>query len=156
MKDLLQTFRAKPKRQRLPLYWRGWSIKILWPILSLELQRILSISKTDYFSKCKWPDHYFFNNSASQFASFFTTDQFIINGIGRSEKIIDGELQKRKMIDFIIKSTLLSVLYITFCLKEKIHQFNRFYLLFSLVSLSIPFITIEVIQESISPLIGKR
>jgi hypothetical protein len=40
--------------------------------------------------------------------------------------------------------------------KEKIHQFNRFYLLFSLVfSLSIPFITIEVIQESINPLIGK-
>jgi hypothetical protein len=38
-------------------------------------------------------------------------NQFIINGIGRSEKIIDGELQKEKMIDFIIKSTLsLSVL----------------------------------------------
>jgi hypothetical protein len=64
------------------------------------------------------------------------------------------------MIDFIIKSTLsLSVLLTAYHLlleKEKIHQFNRFYLLFSLVfSLSIPFITIEVIQESISPLIGK-
>jgi hypothetical protein len=64
------------------------------------------------------------------------------------------------MIDFIIKSTLsLSVLLAVYHLlleKEKIHQFNRFYLLFSLVfSLSIPFITIEVIQESISPLIGK-
>jgi hypothetical protein len=64
------------------------------------------------------------------------------------------------MIDFIIKSTLsLSVLLAVYHIlleKEKIHQFNRFYLLFSLVfSLSIPFITIEVIQESISPLMGK-
>jgi beta-lactamase regulating signal transducer with metallopeptidase domain len=64
------------------------------------------------------------------------------------------------MIDFIIKSTLsLSVLLAVYHIlleKEKIHQFNRFYLLFSLIfSLSIPFITIEVIQESISPLIRK-
>ncbi|MFT7164652.1 MAG: hypothetical protein ACI9CZ_001232 [Flavobacterium sp.] len=64
------------------------------------------------------------------------------------------------MIDFIIKSTLsLSVLLAVYHIlleKEKIHQFNRFYLLFSLVfSFSIPFITIEVVQESISPLIGK-
>jgi hypothetical protein len=64
------------------------------------------------------------------------------------------------MIDFIIKSTLsLSVLLAVYHIlleKEKIHQFNRFYLLFSLVfSLSIPFITIEVVQESISPLMGK-
>lgn len=64
------------------------------------------------------------------------------------------------MIDFIIKSTLsLSVLLAVYHIlleKEKIHQFNRFYLLFSLVfSLSIPFITIEVIQQSINPLIAK-
>ncbi|EIA09577.1 M56 family metallopeptidase [Flavobacterium frigoris] len=64
------------------------------------------------------------------------------------------------MIDFIIKSTvslfLLLAVYQILLEKEKIHQFNRFYLLFSLVfSLSIPFITIEVIQESIDPLIGK-
>jgi hypothetical protein len=64
------------------------------------------------------------------------------------------------MIDYIIKSTLsLSMLLAVYNLlleKEKIHQFNRFYLLFSLVfSLSIPFITIEVITESISPLMGK-
>jgi hypothetical protein len=64
------------------------------------------------------------------------------------------------MMDFIIKSTLsLTVLLAVYHIlleKEKIHQFNRFYLLFSLVfSLSIPFITIEVIQDSLSPLMGK-
>jgi beta-lactamase regulating signal transducer with metallopeptidase domain len=63
-------------------------------------------------------------------------------------------------MDFIIKSTLsLTVLLAVYHIlleKEKIHQFNRFYLLFSLVfSLSIPFITIEVIQDSLSPLMGK-
>lgn len=64
------------------------------------------------------------------------------------------------MIDFVIKSTLslfvLLAVYHILLEKEKIHQFNRFYLLFSLVfSFSIPFITIEVIQESISTLAGK-
>jgi hypothetical protein len=39
--------------------------------------------------------------------------------------------------------------------KKKIHQFNRFYLCCLVFSLSIPFITIEVIQESISPLWAK-
>ncbi|CAM2822155.1 hypothetical protein [Flavobacterium frigoris] len=56
------------------------------------------------------------------------------------------------MIDFLLKSTIsLCVLLAVYHLaleKEKMHQFNRFYLLFSIVfSLSIPFITIEVIQE---------
>lgn len=56
------------------------------------------------------------------------------------------------MIDFLIKSTLsLVVLLAVYHLaleKEKMHQFNRFYLLFSMLfSFAIPFITIEVIQE---------
>lgn len=60
------------------------------------------------------------------------------------------------MIDFLIKSTLsLVVLLAVYHLaleKEKMHHFNRFYLLFSLLfSFSIPFITIEVIQEVSSP-----
>jgi len=64
------------------------------------------------------------------------------------------------MIDFIIKSTLsLAVLLAVYHLlleKEKMHQFNRFYLLFSLVfSFGIPFTTIEVIRESASPFMGK-
>jgi hypothetical protein len=62
------------------------------------------------------------------------------------------------MTDFIIKSTLslfvLLAVYHLLLEKEKIHQFNRFYLLFSLVfSFTIPFITIEVMQE-VSPLTG--
>jgi beta-lactamase regulating signal transducer with metallopeptidase domain len=56
------------------------------------------------------------------------------------------------MTDFLIKSTFcLFVLlgaYHLFLEREKIHKFNRFYLLFSLIfSLTIPFITIEIIQE---------
>jgi hypothetical protein len=64
------------------------------------------------------------------------------------------------MIDFLIKSTLsLTILLTAYHLvleKEKTHQFNRFYLLFCIVfSFSIPFITIEIIQESLKPLIGE-
>ena len=56
------------------------------------------------------------------------------------------------MIDFLIKSTLslatLLAVYHLVLEKEKMHQFNRFYLLFGLLfSLVIPFITIEIIQE---------
>ena len=60
------------------------------------------------------------------------------------------------MTDFLIKSTItlfvLLEVYYLFLEKEKIHAFNRFYLLFSLVfSIVIPFITIEVIQEIAQP-----
>jgi hypothetical protein len=38
--------------------------------------------------------------------------------------------------------------------KEKIHQFNRFYLLFCLLfSFTIPFITIEIVQKITAPLL---
>ncbi|MFV8370799.1 M56 family metallopeptidase [Flavobacterium sp. LB2P74] len=63
------------------------------------------------------------------------------------------------MSDFLIKSTitlfvLLGVYYL-FLEKEKIHVFNRFYLLFSLVfSMILPFITIEVIQEIAQPTVN--
>ncbi|MEO8254602.1 MAG: M56 family metallopeptidase [Flavobacterium sp.] len=56
------------------------------------------------------------------------------------------------MIDFLIKSTaslivLLGIYYLVLE-KEKMHQFNRFFLLFSLVfSFVIPLITIEIIKE---------
>jgi beta-lactamase regulating signal transducer with metallopeptidase domain len=60
------------------------------------------------------------------------------------------------MTDFLIKSTIsLAVLLAIYHLvleKEKMHQFNRFYLLFSIVfSLVIPFITIEIIEEIAMP-----
>ncbi|SHL72984.1 Signal transducer regulating beta-lactamase production, contains metallopeptidase domain [Flavobacterium flevense] len=56
------------------------------------------------------------------------------------------------MTDFLIKSTLsltaLLVVYFSLLEREKMHQFNRFYLLFSLLfSFAIPFITIEIIQQ---------
>jgi len=56
------------------------------------------------------------------------------------------------MTDFLIKSTVaLSVFLVFYHLileREKMHQFNRFYLLFSIViSLIIPFVTFEVIKE---------
>jgi beta-lactamase regulating signal transducer with metallopeptidase domain len=60
------------------------------------------------------------------------------------------------MSDFLIKSTftlfVLLTVYYLFLEKEKIHTFNRFYLLFSLAfSMIIPFITIEVITEIAQP-----
>ena len=60
------------------------------------------------------------------------------------------------MTDFLIKSSIslvaLLAVYYLFLEKEKMHRFNRFYLLFSLAfSLSIPFITIEVVQEITRP-----
>ena len=62
------------------------------------------------------------------------------------------------MIDFLIKSSIsLLVLLLFYHLvleKEKMHQFNRFYLLLSIVfSFVIPFITIEVIDESADALV---
>ncbi|MDI6049394.1 M56 family metallopeptidase [Flavobacterium sp. XS2P24] len=63
------------------------------------------------------------------------------------------------MSDFLIKSTItlcvLLAVYYLFLEKEKIHVFNRFYLLFSLVfSMILPFITIEVIQEITQPTVN--
>ena len=60
------------------------------------------------------------------------------------------------MTDFLIKSTLglvvLLGVYHLLLEKEKMHRFNRFYLLFALVfSMVIPFITIEVVQEMAQP-----
>jgi beta-lactamase regulating signal transducer with metallopeptidase domain len=62
------------------------------------------------------------------------------------------------MIDFLIKSTIpllvFLAIYHLLLEKEKMHQFNRFYLLFGLVfSLVIPFITIEIIEEITTPII---
>ena len=56
------------------------------------------------------------------------------------------------MIDFLIKSSIslfvLLVIYHLALENEKMHQFNRFYLLFAIAfSLTIPLVTIEVIQE---------
>ncbi|WP_447635826.1 M56 family metallopeptidase [Flavobacterium microcysteis] len=65
------------------------------------------------------------------------------------------------MTDFIIKSTVSLIvllgIYYLFLEKEKMHRFNRFYLLFSLVlSFAIPFITIEVPVESLpKPLVSQ-
>jgi beta-lactamase regulating signal transducer with metallopeptidase domain len=62
------------------------------------------------------------------------------------------------MTDFLIKSTItlfvLLAVYYLFLEKEKIHVFNRFYLLFSLAfSMVIPFISIEVIEKITQPTI---
>lgn len=62
------------------------------------------------------------------------------------------------MTDFLIKSTIslfvLLAVYNLLLEKEKMHQFNRFYLLFSLIfSFTIPFITIEIIEEITTPIV---
>jgi beta-lactamase regulating signal transducer with metallopeptidase domain len=59
------------------------------------------------------------------------------------------------MIDFLIKSTismaLLLAVYHLFLEREKMHGFNRFYLLFALAfSLALPFITFTIYKEVVS------
>lgn len=63
------------------------------------------------------------------------------------------------MIQFLIQSTLslflLLTVYHLFLEKERMHQFKRFYLLFSLVfSFVIPFVTIEIASEIIQPAVN--
>ena len=60
------------------------------------------------------------------------------------------------MIQYLLTSTIaatiLLVIYQLFLEKEKMHRFNRFYLLLSLIfSLLIPFISIEIIEEITTP-----
>ena len=64
------------------------------------------------------------------------------------------------MTQFLIQSTLslflLLLVYHLFLEKEKMHQFKRFYLLFSLMfSFAIPFITIEVASKITQPIANK-
>ena len=56
------------------------------------------VKKTDYFSKhVNGLIKNFFNNSASQFASFFTTETDLSkNELEELQKIIDQQLQKKK------------------------------------------------------------
>ncbi|RRJ93797.1 BlaI/MecI/CopY family transcriptional regulator [Flavobacterium macacae] len=56
------------------------------------------VKKTDYFSKhVNGLIKNFFNNSASQFASFFTTETNLSkNELEELQKIIDQQLQKKK------------------------------------------------------------
>ncbi len=56
------------------------------------------VKKTDYFSKhVNGLISNFFNNSASQFASFFTTETNLSQlELEELKKIIDGEIQKKK------------------------------------------------------------
>jgi hypothetical protein len=63
------------------------------------------------------------------------------------------------MIQFLIQSTLsmfsLLTVYHLFFEKERMHQFKRFYLLFSLVfSFVIPFVTIEIASKIIQPVVN--
>lgn len=56
------------------------------------------VKKTDYFSKhVKGLISNFFNNSASQFASFFTTETNLsASELEELKKIIDSQIQKKK------------------------------------------------------------
>ncbi|SFE43185.1 BlaI/MecI/CopY family transcriptional regulator [Flavobacterium xueshanense] len=56
------------------------------------------VNKTDYFSKhVNGLISNFFNNSASQFASFFTTETNLSQSeLEELKKIIDSEIQKKK------------------------------------------------------------
>ena len=71
------------------------------------------VKKTDYFSKhVNGLISNFFNNSASQFASFFTTETNLSQSeLEELKKIIDSEIQKKKKYTYSIGFTYCSALF---------------------------------------------
>ena len=104
------------------------------------------VKKTDYFSShLKSLINDFFNNSATQFASFFTTETNMSEKeLKELRDLVDKQIKsnsKKKMsepiINYIIRSSVSLVfvyLFFTYFLAgNKMHRFNRFYLIASLV-----------------------
>jgi len=105
----------------------------------------------------------FFNDSASQFASFFTRETNLTEKeLEELKKSSMLNFKKEKMIDFLSTSTISLLVFLGFyhlvLEREKTHRFNRFYLLFAVViSFVLPFLNFEIIKivpvvQTIQPL----
>ena len=101
MKDLLEAFpKPKPKTTTVATLLKRMIDKqfVAYNEFGNSREYYPLVKKTDYFSKhVNGLISNFFNNSASQFASFFTTE----TNLSQSEledlkKIIDSEIQKKK------------------------------------------------------------
>ena len=101
MKDLLQTFpEPKPRTTTVATLLKRMIDKdfVGYNEFGNSREYYPLVKKTDYFSKhVNGLITNFFNNSASQFASFFTTETNLSSTeLEDLKKIIDGQLQKKK------------------------------------------------------------
>jgi len=101
MKDLLEAFpEPKPKTTTVATLLKRMIDKdfVAYTEFGNSREYYPLVKKTDYFSKhVKGLISSFFNNSASQFASFFTTETNLsTKELEELRKIIDGEIQKKK------------------------------------------------------------
>ena len=101
MKDLLEAFPApKPKTTTVATLLKRMIDKkfVAYNAFGNSREYYPLVKKTDYFSKhVNGLISNFFNNSASQFASFFTTETNLSQSeLEELKKIIDSEIQKKK------------------------------------------------------------
>jgi predicted transcriptional regulator len=101
MKDLLEIYpNPKPATTTIATLLKRMSDKnfIAYNLINNSREYYPLVKKSDYFSKhVNGLIKDFFNNSASQFASFFTTATNLSeNELEDLKKIIDVELQKKK------------------------------------------------------------
>lgn len=101
MKDLLEAFpEPKPKTTTVATLLKRMIDKkfVTYNEFGNSREYYPLVKKSDYFSKhVNGLISNFFNNSASQFASFFTTETNLsTKELEDLRKIIDGEIQKKK------------------------------------------------------------
>lgn len=101
MKDLLEAFpEPKPKTTTVATLLKRMIDKdfVSYNEFGNSREYYPLVRKTDYFSKhVNGLISNFFNNSASQFASFFTTETNLSSSeLEHLKKLIDRELQKKK------------------------------------------------------------
>lgn len=101
MKDLLEAFpEPKPKTTTVATLLKRMIDKdfVSYNEFGNSREYYPVVKKTDYFSKhVNGLISNFFNNSASQFASFFTTETNLSSSeLEDLKKLIDRELQKKK------------------------------------------------------------
>jgi BlaI family penicillinase repressor len=101
MKDLLQAYpKPKPASTTVATLLKRMIDKkfVAYTEFGNSREYYPLVKKTDYFSKhVNGLISNFFNNSASQFASFFTTETNLSQSeLEELKKIIDGEIQKKK------------------------------------------------------------
>jgi hypothetical protein len=98
MKDLLEATKTKTCHHNHRYFIKEWSTSNLYYEFGNSREYYPLVKETDYFSKhVNGLISNFFNNSASQFASFFTTETNLSQTeLEDLKKIIDSEILKRK------------------------------------------------------------
>jgi predicted transcriptional regulator len=117
--------KPKPATTTIATLLKEWSTSNLY--FEFGNSGILFRQKTDYFSKhVNGLISNFFNNSASSPSLFTTETNLSQTELEDLKKIIDSEILKRKMSDFLIKSTITLSCYwrVLFVLEKKKYTFS--------------------------------